>query len=197
MWKLPERHPFPDTYIDLDLYFHTKEGPVKIKVEAYVVKGMTTPFIWRNHSDDQYSLLVKQIEGRSFLEFGDSGWSLDIANSVTLEFIDEDGHAFKVQRISSMGKGFLKKIDHWQNQQIKQNSKFQASDQNVQSKVKIVIPSETCVTVLVLVNFPEKSTSLYVEKVFNSNQNMEDVYTAPDLLTSKGKPVLQVSNWWL
>ena len=28
-------------YVELDLYFGTKEGPVKIKVEAYVVKGMT------------------------------------------------------------------------------------------------------------------------------------------------------------
>jgi len=32
-------------YVDLDLYFHTPEGPIKIKVEAYVVKGMTTPLI--------------------------------------------------------------------------------------------------------------------------------------------------------
>ena len=32
-------------YVEPDLYFHTKEGPVKIKVEAYVVKGMTTPLI--------------------------------------------------------------------------------------------------------------------------------------------------------
>ena len=29
-------------YVDLELYFHTKERLVKIKVEAYVVKGMTT-----------------------------------------------------------------------------------------------------------------------------------------------------------
>jgi hypothetical protein len=46
-------------YVKLDLYFHTKEGPVKIKVEAYVVKGMTTPLILGNDFADQYSLLVK------------------------------------------------------------------------------------------------------------------------------------------
>jgi len=34
----------------------------------------------------QYSLLVKQMEGRT----------LDIANLVSPEFINEDGHAFKV-----------------------------------------------------------------------------------------------------
>ena len=60
-------------YVDLNLYFLTTEGPVKIKVEAYVVKGMTSPLILGNDFADQYSLSVKQMEGRTFLEFGDSG----------------------------------------------------------------------------------------------------------------------------
>ena len=46
-----------------------------------------------------------------------------------------------------------------------------------------------------LANFPENSTSLYVEKVFNSNQNLEDIYAAPDLLISPERLVLQVSNF--
>ena len=83
-------------YVDLELYFHTREGPVEIKVEAYVVKGMTTPLILGNDFADQYSLSVKRMEGRTFLEFGDSGRSMDIANSVSPELLDEDGHAFKV-----------------------------------------------------------------------------------------------------
>src|SRR5882672_1689227 len=45
-------------YVDIDLYFHTPEGPVKINVEAYVVKGMSTPFILGNDFADQYSILV-------------------------------------------------------------------------------------------------------------------------------------------
>ena len=86
-------------YVELDLYFRAREGPVKIRVEAYVVKGMTTPLILGNNFADQYSLSVKRVEGKSFLEFGDSGRSLDIANSVSPDFIDEEGHAFKVRRI--------------------------------------------------------------------------------------------------
>src|ERR1700677_2139032 len=31
-------------YVDIDIYFHTPNGPVKINVEAYVVKGMSTLF---------------------------------------------------------------------------------------------------------------------------------------------------------
>ena len=99
-------------YIELELYFNTKDGPVKIKVEAYVVKGMTTPLILGNDFADQYSLSVKRMEGRTFLAFGDSRRTLDIANSVSPKFISEDGHAFRIWRIHSTAKGFSKKIDH-------------------------------------------------------------------------------------
>ena len=57
---------------------------------------MTTPLILGNDFADQYSLSVKRMEERTFLEFGDSGRSLDIANSVVSEIVDEEGHAFKV-----------------------------------------------------------------------------------------------------
>ena len=130
---------------------------------------MTTPLILGNNFADQYSLLVKRLEGRTFLEFGDSRRSLNTVNLISPELVNEDGHTFKVRRISLTNKGFLKKINHQRNQWIKRKSKFQASDQNVQSKVKVVIPPETCVTVPVLANFPKKSESLYVKKIFNSN----------------------------
>ena len=111
-------------YVELYLYFNTKDGLVKIKVEAYVVKGMTTPLILGNQFADQYSLSVKQMEGRTFLEFGDSGRTLDIANSISPEFVSEDGHAFRVHRINSTTKGFSKKIDHQHSQRIRRKTKF-------------------------------------------------------------------------
>ena len=46
-------------YIDLEIFFHTKNGPVKIKVEAYVVKGMTTPLILENNFTDQYLVFLE------------------------------------------------------------------------------------------------------------------------------------------
>jgi len=61
--------------------------------------------------------------------------------------------------------------------------------------VEVVIPPETCVSVPVLANFPEKSDSLYIEKIFNSNRNLEDIYTAPDSLIKRERPILQVSNF--
>ena len=111
-------------YVEIELYFNTKDGPVKIKVEAHIVKGMTTPLILGNDFADQYSLSVKQMEGRTFLEFGDSGRTLDIANSVSPEFISKDSHAFRVRRIHSTAKGFSKKIDHRRSQRIRRKTKF-------------------------------------------------------------------------
>ena len=61
----------------------------------------------------------------------------------------------------------------------------------MRSKSKIVIPPETCVTILVIAN----SNSLFVEEIFSSNQNLEDVYAAPDSLIDKENPILQVSNF--
>ncbi len=47
-------------FVKLDLDFDTEQGPVKINVEAYVVKGMTTPFILGNDFVDQYSISVDE-----------------------------------------------------------------------------------------------------------------------------------------
>ena len=85
---------------------------------------MTTPLILRNDFADQYSLSVKQMEGRTFLEFGDSGRSLDIASSVASEIIDKEGHAFKIQRLESVNEGLSKEISHRQNQWKRRKSKF-------------------------------------------------------------------------
>jgi len=60
-------------YVTLDLIFHMDSGPVKITVEAYVVKGMTTPFILGNDFTDQYSISIIQDEGESHLDLGKSG----------------------------------------------------------------------------------------------------------------------------
>ena len=59
-------------YVDIDLYFHTLDGPIKINVEAYVVKGMSTPLILGNDFMDQYSISVICQEGSCMIEFRDS-----------------------------------------------------------------------------------------------------------------------------
>jgi hypothetical protein len=82
-------------YVEVDLYFHTMDGPVKINVDAYVGKGMSSPFILGNDLADQYPISVIWQKGGYNLEFGDSGWRMVVENSISPPFIDKDGQAFK------------------------------------------------------------------------------------------------------
>ena len=92
-------------YIEVDLYFHTPDGPVKINVEAYVVKGMTSPFILENDFADQYSILVIRQEGGWNLEFGDSGQRMVVENLISPPFIDKDCYTFKVRVLKATSIG--------------------------------------------------------------------------------------------
>src|SRR5260221_2620639 len=86
-----------DGYVDLPLFFDTDKGPVQLNVEAYVVKGMTTPFIIGNDISDQYSLsIVRNPEGSS-LHFGTSGRSLKLHNTTSDSHVPTEVKAFMVK----------------------------------------------------------------------------------------------------
>ncbi len=177
-------------YVDIDLYFHTPEGPVKINVEAYVVKGMSTPFILGNDFADQYSISVIRQEGSCFVEFGDSNRKMAVNNSISPPFLDEEGHTFKLRVLKSSTQ-----FTHRRNQRFKRKTKFRENDKKIRSAVKIVIPPETSVAIPILANFPKGSNCLYVEKVFSTNRNPDDVYAPPDSLILKSNPRLHVANF--
>jgi hypothetical protein len=113
-------------YVDIDLYFHTPEGPVKINVEAYVVKGMSTPFILGNDLADQYSISVIRQEGSCFIEFGDSNRKMAVNNSISPPFIDEEGHAFKLRVLKPSTKS-----THRRNQWLKRKTRLRENDRNI------------------------------------------------------------------
>ncbi len=85
-------------FIKLDLYFDTEKGPVKINVEAYIVKGMTTPFILGNNFADQYSISIIRQGGESILTFGDTGCELKVSSSTSPTFLDKEGRTFTVRK---------------------------------------------------------------------------------------------------
>lgn len=85
-------------FVDLDITFYPKEGPTTLSVEAYVVKGMTAPFILGNDFSDQYSLSIIRKDGTTEVELGDSRRRIPVENSTSDYMFDEDGHAFHVNR---------------------------------------------------------------------------------------------------
>ena len=65
----------------------------------------------------------------------------------------------------------------------------------MQSAVKIVIPPETSVVVPILANFPSSLNCLYVEKVFSTNRDADNVYAPLDSLILKTNPRLHIVNF--
>src|ERR1700691_48564 len=115
---------------------------------------------------------------------------MPVNNSVSPPFIDEEGHAFKLRILSSSTRSI-----HRKNQRFKWKTKLRKTDRNVRSSVKIIIPPETSVAVPVLTNFPSGLNCLYVEKVFSTNRNPDNVYAPPDSLILKKEPKLHVANF--
>ena len=115
---------------------------------------------------------------------------MPVNNSVSLPFLDEGGHTFKLHVLNSSAKS-----THQRNQRFKCKTKFREHDRNVRSTVKIVIPPETYIAVPVLTNFPSSSNCLYVEKVFSTNWNADDIYAPPNSLILKQNPHLHIANF--
>ena len=129
-------------------------------------------------------------EGFCFIEFGDSDQRMPVNNLVSPPFIDEEGHTFKLRVLNSSTRSI-----HWKNQKFKRKTKFRKTDRNVRSTAKIIIPPETSVAVPVLANFPNGSNCLYVEKVFSTNRNPNNIYTPPDSMILRKNPKLHVANF--
>lgn len=85
-----------DRFVNVTVFFDAPQGPVQLTLEAYVMKGMSTPFILGNNFQDQFSLFIVRAEATTETIFGDSGCRLLIENSTTLSLLDEGSHAFNI-----------------------------------------------------------------------------------------------------
>lgn len=166
----------------MPLYFDTDLGPVEIIVDAYVVKGMTTAFILGNDFADQYALsLVRNNNGSTIVLFGGSGCSLKVQNSVGPSITESNGMAFMIESTGTATES--------------KNITLKEGDNSVHALQGILIPPQISVMVPVAVNFPKDHDTIFVEKMFISNRNEEDLYAVPDSLISKNYPKLHVANF--
>ncbi|THH26480.1 hypothetical protein EUX98_g7699 [Antrodiella citrinella] len=154
--------------------YQTHTGPLKMNVEAYVVKGMTAPFILGN-------------------DFADHSRIVPVQNSLVPGMEDENGHAFSVSYAdTSNTKTGLRQR---RLQLIKKRHAHKLKDPYVRVQDRIVIPPKSSRLVSVSAKFPTQDGSLYVEKIFNSPRNGDDVYAAPDTLITKLNSSLHISNF--
>lgn len=79
-------------YVCVNLYFATPGGLIQLAVDAYVVDGMSTPFVLGNDFQDQYMLSILREEGNTEVVFGNSGIRVRIENSTSSSGIDDGNH---------------------------------------------------------------------------------------------------------
>ena len=182
-------------YVALDLYFETEKGPVLMKVEAYVVKGMSTPFILGNDFTDQYSISLLRNDGQSSLLFGESGRSKKVHNTVTSPFLDEDGHAFKILVRPGITSKVLKAKAHRKSQKLKRRFNYRSRETHVRTTCSVQIAPESTRLVKVQANFATDSDTMFIEKNLATNGGPEDVYGCADTLIDRKLPFVFISNF--
>src|SRR6201999_731183 len=77
-------------FINLPIFFETDDGPVRIDVEAYVVKGMQSSVILGNDFSQQYNFSVIRDQG-TLITLGDSRRTIPAVKSDIQPRLYQDG----------------------------------------------------------------------------------------------------------
>ncbi|RDB19963.1 hypothetical protein Hypma_012730 [Hypsizygus marmoreus] len=183
-------------FVTLDLFFHTPQGPIKLSVEAYMVRGMSTPFILGNDFQDQYSISILRQDGETTLSFADSGRELPVSSSTSVaSLLDEDGHAFKIRISPEFLTSMPRNRSHRRNQKLKRRAVAAKNRSEVRASKRVVIPPMTSCIVPVDVSFNKGSDSIFVERQIDAAGNFDDLYGSADSIISRKEPVLHVANF--
>ncbi len=179
-------------YVPLDLFFETAEGPVKLHVEAYVVKGMSTSFILGNDFAEQYSISLLRQGGETRVQFGDSGRQVIALDEVSsTELRDENGHTFQVETRTLTSAGDRAEA---RRKRLLWIRKREPRDSKVRALGSFTLDPGSARLIPVSVQFPNDADSVYVERLLLSPRDDAEFYGAPDSFVSRGCPSLHVAN---
>ena len=183
-------------YIRIPIFFQTPDGPVKMDVEAYIVQGMSTPFILGNDFADQYELSIMRDQGLTQVIFGSSNRRTEAESSTGTILSDKQGRTLSISakkdKLAALHRAELHRHNKRQRSRIKKSAK----DSYIKAAKRVIIPPLTCKKVPVRTNiFTDKDEVIYAESIFNVVRNMEDVYAPPNSLIDQQYPYLHVSNF--
>jgi transposase InsO family protein len=182
-------------YVNLPIYFDTKEGPVLIEVEAYVVKGMTTPLILGNDFADQYSISIIREDNNSYLMFGNSGRKSQTESLGDSKIRDADGHALKIRVIPNLVSLYSKFKAHRRMKKSRKRERMRKINSEVRTTEQIVIPPETCSTIDITIHFPGNSNEIYVEKLLHINDRYGVFYGITDSVINRTTKKIRICNF--
>jgi len=173
-------------YVTLDLVFHMDDSLVRIVVEVYVVKGMTTPFILGNDFMDQYSISIIRSEGESYLDFGKSGRQLKVNSSTRPVYLTDQGQTFKVRVTPNFASQNFRLKAHRKNQKNKKKLCSRVEGSEVRASERIMIPPLTSKLVPVEAYLAVESGDIFVEKMLICSGNADNIFGSPDSMISTG-----------
>ncbi|QRW08790.1 Undecaprenyl phosphate-alpha-4-amino-4-deoxy-L-arabinose arabinosyl transferase [Ceratobasidium sp. AG-Ba] len=150
-------------YVVLELTFPTKDGPVKMQVEAYVVKGMKVPIILE-------SSLVSQV-------------GADVIELETEPRLDEAGNVFRVYTRPDFKSNLERRAFRRRKSAKRKNqSKRPGGAIPVKLEKDVYLKPESLTRVAVLVDFSEGQEEGFIEGRLESNSNSADFYGTSDCI---------------
>ncbi|KAG9082555.1 hypothetical protein FS749_006770 [Ceratobasidium sp. UAMH 11750] len=163
-------------YVVVPLFFETKEGPVEMIVEAYVVPKMNAPFIIGTDFASQYSLSLIRDENGTRIQFGPTGRSTPVEVSDTDPRIDKSGISFKVE----VTPDFIQNMDKATSSKKKYKKKKKNQDVPEEAtKVRIyetvTIAPKSIKLVKLDAHFKEGQETGFIDRAFDSMKKEEDI----------------------
>ena len=182
-------------YVDIPIYFTTSEGNVLLEVEAYVVKGMSTPFILGNDFADQYQLSIMRKEGHTKLILGESNREINADNSTSGGMYDLNGSTFKISvKKPSTGENFKQLLVRYK-RKISEKRRRRARDPFLRAAKDVVIPPQYSKNIAILSHNFSQDQTVYAERIFNFNNTPVNTYATPNILVNADSPFLPISNF--
>jgi hypothetical protein len=179
------------------LLFRTTAGIIKLSVEAYVVKGMSTDFILGNDFADQYDLSIIRKEGRTMVQFGKKDYKVEVVNSISSfnPYLDEDGHTFKVLTRPEYNIKMGRSCAHRKAQNQRKQRRRKLANLKVRACFEYTIQPHTNQLIQIEALFPEDRNDFVVERGAFCNSTPHELYAVPESLISRESPFLWISNF--
>jgi hypothetical protein len=186
-------------YTVVPIYIETPDGPVKFEVEAYVVKGMSAPFILGNDFSDQYNFSVIREDGKTEIQLGNSGRRIPVDSSTSTSaskgLKTVEGETFFVQKETTESEKLYLKQRHKKRNHARRQQAKKAVDEFIRAKDSLSISPESCAKVMIKTEVFEKRPTILATKLFNYRKNEEECFAAPDSLITKDTPYLYITNF--
>ncbi|QRV81428.1 Ty3/Gypsy polyprotein/retrotransposon [Ceratobasidium sp. AG-Ba] len=183
-------------YVVLELTFPTKGGPVKMQVEAYVVKGMKVPIILGNDFTNQYRISIDRLTTPSRIIFGFTGRSADVIELETEPRLDEAGNVFRVYTRPDFKSNLERRAFRRRKSAKRKNqSKRPGGAIPVKLEKDVYLKPGSLTRVAVLVDFSEDQEEGFIEGRLESNSNSADFYGTSDCIITSQNKSIQIAHF--